>query len=129
MTEPRKKTVAVIGASTDRSKFGNKCVRAYLAQGWDVYPINPKAGEIEGLRAYRSLAEVPAKLDRVSLYLPPTTAVAVLPQIAAADPEEFFVNPGAESDELVTEACRLGLRPIIACSILNIGVNPADYSG
>jgi len=128
MTDQRKKTVAVIGASTDRAKFGNKCVRAYLAQGWDVYPINPKAGEIEGLRAYRSLAEVPAKLDRVSLYLPPPAGIAVLPQIAAAGPEEFFVNPGAESDELVTEARRLGLRPIMACSILNIGVNPADYS-
>ena len=44
-----KPTVAVVGASADRRKFGNKSVRAHLAQGYDVYPVNPKAGEVEGL--------------------------------------------------------------------------------
>ena len=45
-------TVAILGASADRSKFGNKAVRAFLARGYTVYPVNPKGGEIEGLAAY-----------------------------------------------------------------------------
>ena len=121
------KTVAVVGASTDRSKYGNKSVRAHLKQGWDVYPVNPRGGEIEGLKVYKSLAEIPVKLDRISLYLPPHLGLVLLPEIAAAKPEEFFVNPGAESEELTEEAERLGLNPILACSIVDIGERPKQF--
>ena len=66
-------TIAILGASADRGKFGNKAVRAFLARGYDVYPINPKGGEVEGLTVHASLAAIPAdvKLDRISVYLPP----------------------------------------------------------
>ena len=119
-----KKAVAVVGASADRTKFGNKAVRAYLKLGWTVYAVNPKGGEIEGLPVFASLAEVPAPIDRISLYLPPAVGVKTLPDIAAAGADEFFVNPGSESDELVAEAKRLGLNPILACSIVAIGERP-----
>lgn len=119
-------TVAVVGASTDRSKFGNKAVRAYIQQGWDVYPVHPSADEVEERRAYRSVDEIPVRLDRVALYLPPAIGVRVLPAIAAVAPREFFVNPGAESGELLEEARRLGLEPILACSILAVGESPDD---
>lgn len=116
--------VAILGASADRQKFGNKAVRAYLRRGWDVYPVNPRGGEIEGLKVWRTLAEIPVKLDRVLLYLPPTVGVSLLPTIAAAAPDEFYVNPGAESDELLAAALRLGLEPIQACAIVAIGESP-----
>ncbi len=118
------KTVAVLGASTDPDKFGNKAVRAYKAEGWDVYPIHPTAESIGGLPAYASLSEVPVPLRRVSLYLPPAVGLTVLDEIAAASPAEFYVNPGAESDELVVRARELGLEPILACSIVAIGRLP-----
>lgn len=120
-------TVAILGASTDRSKFGNKSVRAHQAKGFTVYPINPKATEIEGLKAYASLADVPAgKLDRVSVYLPPAVGIKVLPEIAARGCDELWLNPGTESDELVVEAERLGLNVIQACSIVDVGIRPHD---
>ena len=119
-------SVAVIGASADRSKYGNKAVRAYLRRGWTVYPVHPRATEIEGLRAYPSLRDVPAPLDRVSLYLPPEIGMDVLPDLAAAPPKEFYVNPGAESPELIARAEELGLEPIQACSIVEIGVSPSS---
>ncbi len=121
------RTVAIVGASRDRTKFGNKSVRAHLRQGWTVYPIHPSAAEIEGLRAYATLADVPARLDRVSLYVPPSVGVGVLPAIAAAAPVEFFVNPGAESEALLARARALGLDPILACSIVDLGVSPAQF--
>jgi predicted CoA-binding protein len=123
------KTVAVVGASADRSKFSNKSVRAHVAQGWTVYPVNPKGGEIEGLTCYRSLADVPRPLNRVSLYLPAAVGIEILPDVADAAPQEFFVNPGAESDNLVTRAKELGLDPILACSIVELGVSPSQFAG
>jgi len=112
------RTVAVVGASADRSKFSNKAVRACASKEWDVYPINPKGGTIEGLAVFTSIQAVPVPLDRVTMYLPPVVGMKALPSIAAVKPGELWVNPGAESDELLDEARRLGLNPIAACSIV-----------
>jgi len=123
-------TVAILGASADRSKFGNKAIRAFLAQGYIVYPVNPKGGEVEGLPVRQSLADIPPdiKLDRISVYLPPAVGLKMLPQIAARGCNELWLNPGSESDELVTAAEKAGLNVIQACSIVAIGESPHNYS-
>src|SRR5258706_15429455 len=115
------RSVAIIGASNVREKYGNKAVRAYLRQGWTVYPVNPNERTIEGLPVFRSVAEIPGAVDRASLYLPPQVGLGVLQSIKDKGIKELYVNPGAESDELMAEAERLGLDPIWACSIVEIG--------
>ena len=120
------KSVAIIGASADRSKFGNKAVRAFAQQGYEVYPVNPKEAEIEGLPAFKSIADVPVRPNLISVYLPPPVLLKVLPAIAAKGCDEFWLNPGTESDEVLAEAERLGLNIIQACSIVGIGMSPED---
>ena len=123
------RTVAILGASADRSKFGNKSIRAHQQQGFTVYPVNPKGGVIEGLTVYKSLAEVPAgKLDRISVYLPPAILMPLLPAIAERGCEELWLNPGSDSDETVDAARKLGLNVIQACSIVDLGVSPAQFT-
>ena len=118
-------SIAIIGASADRSKFGNKAVRAYLLRGYEVYPVHPKAAEIEGLMVYPAIADLPAEsLDRVSLYLPPERGMDVLEQIARKRVGEVWVNPGAGSPELMARGRELGLKMIAGCSIVDIGVDP-----
>jgi predicted CoA-binding protein len=116
--------VAVIGASNDRSKYGNKAVRAYLLNGSKVYPVNPKEETIEGLKAYRSILEIPEEVDRATLYVPPKVGLKVIEEIAEKGVKELYFNPGSESDELVEKARKLGLNPILACSILAVGLDP-----
>lgn len=121
------KTIAIIGASQDRSKYGNKAVRAFHDGGWTVYPVNPKADAIEGLKAYPSISDVPEPIDRVSMYVPPAVGMALLDAIAAKQPAELFFNPGSDDPEVVEAARRKGLNAVVACSIVNIGLRPDMY--
>ncbi|MFL5342837.1 MAG: CoA-binding protein [Gemmataceae bacterium] len=123
-----KPTIAVVGASADRAKFGNKCVRAYAHRGYHVYPINPNETAVEGWPAFGSVADVPvAELDRVSIYLPRAVALRVLPDIAKKAVKEVWLNPGADGPEVVAKARDLGLNVIAACSIVDVGESPASY--
>jgi len=120
------KTVAVIGASNARAKFGNKAVRAFRQQGYTVYPVNPKETEIEGLRAYRSIRDLPVRPQMVSVYVPPPVLLKILPDIAVMGCDELWLNPGTESNQVLGEAERLGLNVIQACSIVGVGISPAS---
>ena len=121
------KTVAIIGASSDRAKFGNKAVRAYIGRGYTVFPVNPKEAQIEGLPAYKTISDVPERPQRVSVYLPPGVLIGILPDFASKGCDELWLNPGTESDEVLAEAKRLGLKVVQACSIVAIGVSPKAY--
>ena len=126
MSQP---TVAVIGASPDRQKYGNKSVRAHVQQGYEVYPVNPHVDEIEGLKAYRRVGDVPVEtLDRITVYVPPKVGISLLEEIKAKGAGEVWFNPGSESDELIARAEELGLSIIQACSIVNLGVSPREFS-
>lgn len=91
-----------------------------------MFPVNPKEAEIEGLPAFKSITEVPARPDLISVYLPPPVLLKVLPAIAAKGCDEFWLNPGTESNEVLAEAERLGLKVIQACSIVGIGMSPEE---
>lgn len=121
------KVVAVVGASADRGKFGNKAVRAFRAAGYDVVPINPHEREVEGLRTYRSVADVPKAIDMATVYVPSDTAERLLPEFVAKGIGEVWLNPGADDDALVAAARRLGLNVIVACSIIGTGQRPGDF--
>jgi acyl-CoA synthetase (NDP forming) len=124
---PTPRVVAVIGASSDRRKFGNKAVRAYLRSGDTVVPINPHEREIEGLKAYRSVLDVPGAIDLASFYVPPETGEQIIEEVARKGIREVWFNPGAESDALVARARALHLEPIVACSITGVGQNPYEF--
>lgn len=123
----RSPSVAIIGASTNRRKFGNKAVRAFAAKGFQVFPVHPSAVEIEGHPAYRSILDIhEPQLDRASLYVPPEVGITLLDEIAQKGVNELWINPGAESDELLEKAERLGINIILACSIVGIGMSPEE---
>ncbi len=121
------KTVAVIGASKDRTKFGNKAVRAFRARGYVVYPVNPREREIEGLPACASVTDIPGPVDMATVYVPPEVGRLVMADLARKGIREVWLNPGADDERVVRAARVHGLEPICACSILGIGERPGDY--
>jgi uncharacterized protein len=120
-------TVAVIGASNDRRKFGNKALRAFKAQGYHVVPINPTESEVEGEKAYPSVLDYPAAIDEATLYVHADAGLRVLDDIAKKGIPVVWLNPGADDPEVVVRARTLGLNPRVACSILAIGESPIRY--
>jgi predicted CoA-binding protein len=121
------KTIAVIGASNDRNKFGNKAVRAYLKHGYTVIPINPHEATIEGLKSYPSVLDVPGTIDMATVYVPAAAGETVVEELARKGVAEIWLNPGADDDAVVARAKALNLQPIIACSIVGIGENPSTF--
>jgi uncharacterized protein len=120
-------TVAVVGASSDRHKFGNKALRAFQAQGHKVIPINPNERSVEGIPTYASVTDVPEPIDMATVYVPPDIGITLLDGFEKKQIAEIWINPGAESDELIAEARRRKLNVIEACSIVGIGQNPYSY--
>ena len=121
------KVVAVIGASSNRRKFGNKAVRAFRAAGYEVIPVNPHEQTVEGLPAYASVLDVPKAIDMATVYVPPAVATGLLPELLQKGIGEVWLNPGADDDAVIDEARRLGLKVIVACSIVGAGQRPGDF--
>ena len=121
------KTVAVIGASSDRHKYGNKALRAFAKRGYAVLAINPNETEVEGYRTYASVLDVPGPIDMATMYVQPEVGVRVVEELARKQVGEVWLNPGADGPAVVRRARELGLNTIQACSIMGIGDSPGRY--
>ena len=120
-------TIAVVGASRARHKFGNKCVRAYHSAGWEVFPVNPHESEIENLKTYSSLGRVGARLDRISIYLQPSETERLVEELRAHPGSEIWFNPDSAAPATIQRAGRMGLEVRDGCSIVDIGVSPSQF--
>ena len=121
------KTVAVIGASSNRDKFGNKALRAFATRGYRVIPINPTEPEVEGHKTFKSVLDVPDRIDLATIYVPAAVGVKVLDDVAKKGIAEVWLNPGADDRSVVQRARELGLKTVQTCSILAIGESPSRY--
>jgi predicted CoA-binding protein len=121
------KTVAVVGASGSREKFGNKALRAFMAQGYRVLPINPNESEVEGVKAYASVLDVDGPIDMATVYVQPDVTLRLLDEFERKGIPEIWINPGAEDDEVMADARKRKLKAIFACSIMGIGRNPSEF--
>lgn len=103
---------AVVGASQDRAKYGNKVLRAYQQNGKTVYPINPKADEVEGLKAYPDLKSLPENVQGVSVITPPKVTEKVVEEAGSLSIKNIWLQPGSESDAAVQQAEASGMNVI-----------------
>lgn len=123
------RTVAVVGAGSDRRKFGNKSVRAHAAAGWIVYPVHPSEETVEGLPVFRSVSDIPVLLDRISVYLPPAISLKALESFTTKPGAEVWFNPGSYDESVLAKAKSLGLRVVTSCSIVDVGFSPSQFEG
>lgn len=110
---------AVVGASTDPAKWGNRIYRALKESGYRVYPVNPRADRIDGDPCYPSLADLRERPGVVDVVVPPKLGLAVAEEAARAGIARIWFQPGAESAENVARARELGLKTVAdACALV-----------
>ena len=106
------KVFAVAGASSDRSKYGNKVLRSYQQAGLEVYGIHPRETLIEGAPSFAKLAQLPERIDGLSIVTPPAVTEKLVEEAAAAGVKRLWMQPGAESPAAIARAQQLGLEVI-----------------
>lgn len=116
------KSVAILGASNDPAKYGHRAVQAFASHGWRVFPVNPRGGEIAGWPVFSALRDVPERPDVVSVYVPPAVAVTLVPDIAARGCGELWLNPGADTPEVIAAAEAAGLAVKAQCSLVALAL-------
>jgi len=110
---------AVVGASTNPAKFGNRIYRALKASGYRVYPVNPRARQIDGDPCYPSVASLPEQPGVVDVVVPPAIGLTIAEEVAAAGIARIWFQPGAESPDNLARARSLGLKTVAhACAMV-----------
>lgn len=116
---------AVVGASRDRSKFGNRVLRCYASHGLTVYAVNPRETEpeVEGVPCVGDLGSLPGPIDGLSIVTPPAVTEQIVEEAARAGITRIWMQPGAESAAAVRRAEELGLEPIAGgpCLLVELG--------
>jgi predicted CoA-binding protein len=114
---------AVVGASPDRNKYGNKVLRCYMQHDLKVYPVHPKASEVEGRPCFSSLRELPEPVRGASVITPPSITERVVEDAHATGIEFVWMQPGAESPAAVARAEELGMTVIAGgpCVLVKLG--------
>lgn len=118
---------AVVGASTDRGKYGNKVLRCYLQHGRKAIPIHPNFADVEGVRAYPRLADVPAAIHGVSIITPPAVTERIVEEAGAIGIKHVWMQPGAESERAVERARELGMNVIAGGPCLLVALGYDDH--
>ena len=113
----------VVGASNDRSKYGNRVLRKYWQHHLKAYPVNPHESTIEGETVYRSIADLPKSVRSLSIVTPPEVTESIVDQAIAHGIENLWMQPGAESPGAVQRAHDAGLNVIADgdCLLVELG--------
>lgn len=114
---------AVIGASTNRDKFGNKVLRCYQQNNKIVYPVHPVETEIEGINCYKSVNELPNDVKSISIITPPSLTEKIVDQAHAKGITNIWMQPGAQSDLAIQKCHDYGINVIAdgSCILVVLG--------
>jgi predicted CoA-binding protein len=111
---------AVVGASQDRNKFGNRIYRTLRDAGYVVYPVNPRGGEVEGAKAYPTLGELPQPPEVIDLVVPPAVTEQVVKEAHQLGFGRIWMQPGAESEAAIAYCQEHGIEVVHhACAMVH----------
>lgn len=115
--------VVVLGASPKPGRFAYKALMKLKQAGHDVYPVHPKADEIEGIKVYSSLTDIKLPVDTITLYVGPSRMINLVDEVCQMKPARVIFNPGTESDEIRQAFENSGIKCVIDCTLIMLDQN------
>tara|TARA_Y100001970_G_scaffold15238_1_gene17183 strand:+ start:208 stop:600 length:393 start_codon:yes stop_codon:yes gene_type:complete len=93
-------SIALVGASNNPRKYGNKILLDLISKGHNVYPVNNKEKNIEGIKSYKSVDAIPEIPSIINFVIPPNEGMAVTRDLVEKGYDNFWYQPGAESNKI-----------------------------
>jgi uncharacterized protein len=114
------KKFAVVGATDNPEKYGNRIVKNLKSRGYEVFPVNPKLKTLEGLTCYSALADIPDRVDVVDFVVPPSATEDILKQCKELGLKNIWLQPGSESEAAIA-LCRENNMKVVhgVCVMMN----------
>jgi predicted CoA-binding protein len=114
------KRFAVVGATDNPQKYGNQVVKNLKNRGYEVYPVNTRLKEVEGLTAYPTITDVPVKPDVVDFVVPPRATEEILKQCKELGLDRIWLQPGSESEAAIAYCTENNLKVVHSvCVMMN----------
>ncbi len=110
--------VVVIGASQKPQRYSYKAIVSLKENKHDVFPVHPKLDEIEGLKVYRSINDIPDVIDTITMYVGAKISTLIEEDIISKKPKRIIFNPGVENPSLENRAKNEGIEVINACTLV-----------
>lgn len=123
----RSAAFGVVGASSDRHKYGNKVLRCYQQSGRKAIPVNPRETEIEGISCVAGVAQLPDEVKSISVITPPQVTERVVEDAIARGITAIWMQPGAESPHAVQRCRESGINVIADGSCILVVVGYRDH--
>jgi len=113
----------VVGASTNRQKYGNKVLRCYQQNGRKVIPVNPNEPEIEGIPCVATISDLPPDVESISMITPPAVTAKLVPLALEKGIKNIWMQPGAEHPDAVALCRERGINVIAdgSCVLVVMG--------
>jgi len=101
----KQKRFAVVGSFRNESKYAYRILKTLKEKGYEVYPVNPSLREVDGLRCYPNIKEIPDSVDVVDIVTPPQITEKIVRECKEKGISKVWIQPGAES-KTVIEFCK-----------------------
>lgn len=114
---------AVVGASNDRAKYGNKVLRCYVQHHKKVYPVNPNEDQVEGINSVRDIADLPDEVKSLSIITPPKITEKIVDAAITKKIQHIWMQPGAENENAIQQCKKNGINVIAGgpCLLQTLG--------
>jgi predicted CoA-binding protein len=117
----------VVGASTNRDKYGNKVLRCYLQNGRKVVPVNPNEPTVEGVPCVAAIDDLPVDVLSISMITPPAVTAQLVPLAINQGIKNIWMQPGAEHPDAVALCRQKGVNVIADGSCVLVVLGYSDH--
>lgn len=101
----KQKKFVVAGSFRNETKYAYKILKTLVKKGYEVYPVNPRFSDVDGVKCYKSVSDIPFDIDVVNVVTPPSVTGTIIKECREKSIKRVWLQPGAENEAAI-KFCR-----------------------